>query len=512
LGRLFWKVFGFTLLAQFIAALGIGGAIWLKHSSDTPKVAEIDLSPPAAFIIESAASTLQYGGAPALHQLLQNMDGRHEVIAVDEAGKDVLDRTVNKQLIAEARGLLTSSDTRRVVRDVATADGHHYLLFSPALHRDDGFGPAGSLHKDVGPMRDREPVADAGRHGLALGSGPDGPGGFGEPGGFGGPNGPGGLGGPMPLDGPFVHLPPFLAFLPLVSAVLGSLIFAAILAWYLSKPIRSLRSAFEAVAAGDLGVQPGSVMGHRHDELADLGRDFDVMVERLRVLMGGQKRLLHDVSHELRSPLARLQVAIGLARQQPDKIDASLDRIERESMRMDKLVGELLTLSKLEAGAMKPSQDDISVDELLADLCEDARFEAEAHEVRFEFIGNSALTIKGDAELLHSAIENVLRNAIKQTVAGSTVILEVNSDPLRRVLRLSILDRGPGVPDSELQAIFQAFFRGGNAIGRTDGHGLGLAIANRVVAAHHGTISAKNRQGGGLCVEIQLPLDGCVEP
>ena len=504
MGRLFWKVFGFTLLAQCIAALGIGAAIWLKHSGETPKATALDLSPPAAFVIESAASTLQYGGVAALHQLLQNMDGRHEVVAVDESGKDILDRTVDRQLIAEARALLTSSDTRRVVRDVQTPDGHHYLLFSPALHRADGFRSVGSLGVDPGAMREPGPPPDA-ASGTRQGPGAAGPGG---PGGHAEPDGPGGPGGPPPPDGQFMRLLPFLPFLPFVSAVLGSLIFAAMLAWYLSKPIRSLRTAFEAVAGGDLAVQPGSVMGHRRDELADLGRDFDVMVEQLRVLMGGQKRLLHDVSHELRSPLARLQVAIGLARQQPDKIDASLDRIERESMRMDKLVGELLTLSKLEAGAMKPSQDDISVDELMADLCEDARFEAEAHEVRFECIGNSLLTIKGDAELLHSAIENVLRNAIKQTVAGSTVILEVNPDPLRRVLRISILDRGPGVPDGELQAIFQAFFRGGNAIGRTDGHGLGLAIANRVVAAHHGTISARNRQGGGLCVEIQLPLDG----
>lgn len=319
----------------------------------------------------------------------------------------------------------------------------------------------------------------------------------------------GAMGPPPERDAGFFHVLPFVPLLPLLpvfSAILGSLIFSAIMAWYLSKPIRSLRSAFESVAGGDLEVRPGSVMGERRDELADLSREFDVMVQRLRTLMGGQKRLLHDVSHELRSPLARLQMAIGLARQQPDKIDASLERIERESVRMDKLVGELLTLSKLEAGALKPAMDEMSVEELLLDLLDDARFEAAAHEVKFECVGNKAVTIRGDAVLLHSAIENVLRNAIKQTVAGSTVILEVNPEAASGALRILVLDRGPGVLEEELDAIFGAFFRGSSAAGKMDGHGLGLAIAQRVVAAHGGSIVASNRQGGGLIVEIRLPL------
>jgi signal transduction histidine kinase len=489
-GRLFWKVFGFTLFAQCIAALGIGAAIWLKHSGDADQPAKIDSSPPAAFVIESAASTLQYGGVPALRQLLENMDGRHEVMAIDEADRDILNRAVARQLIMEARALLHTGGARRFVREVQTADGQRYLLFSPALHREEGFGMGGPVAPEGLAMHEGAPPFDGERPPFAGRSRSPPPG----------------------HDEQFPHMPPFLPFLPMVSAVLGSLIFAAMLAWYLSKPIRNLRSAFEAVAGGDLAVQPGSLMGRRHDELADLGRDFDVMVERLRALMSGQKRLLHDVSHELRSPLARLQVAIGLARQQPDRIDASLERIERESMRMDKLVGELLTLSKLEAGALKPAEEYINIEDLLADLREDAHFEAEAQEVNFEFVGNGAVAIKGDAELLHSAIENVLRNAIKQTVAGSTVILEVNPDPVHRLLHISILDRGPGVPDNELQAIFQAFFRSGNAMARTDGHGLGLAIAQRVVTAHGGSIIARNRQGGGLCVEILLPLEDPARP
>ena len=496
MGRLFWKVFGFTLLAQIIAALGIGGAIWLKHTAAANQQGvQIDQSPPAAFMIESAASTLHYGGATALRELIGHMDGHREIIALDESGHDILDRAVKPEAAIEARRLLTLDGARPVVRQTETPDGHRYLLFSPALHAEQ-FGPG--EQPLPGEMRNRpRPPMGVGRRGY------DHPGGPGDPGGAGGP--------PPDHDGAWTHLLPFLPFLPIASAVFGSLIFSAILAWYFSKPIQSLRAAFEAVAGGDLAARPGSATGGRRDELADLGRDFDVMVERLRALLGGQKRLLHDISHELRSPLARLQVAIGLARQQPEKLEASLERIERESIRMDKLVGELLTLSKLEAGALKLVMEDVNAEELVANLFDDARFEAQGHEVKVELVGNGAVVIRGDAEMLHSAIENVLRNAIKQTIAGSTVILEVDQDLQRGMLRLLILDRGPGVPEEELEAIFRAFYRSAHAAAGTVGHGLGLAIAHRVIAAHGGSISARNRQGGGLAVEILLPIGATSE-
>ncbi|HEX7641137.1 MAG TPA: ATP-binding protein [Burkholderiaceae bacterium] len=525
MGRLFWKVFGFTLLAQTIASLGIGLAVWLYHTRDAGKDEQIDQSPPAAFMIEAAATALRYGGVDALRELLARHEGRHEIVVQDESmpaipnidnTHDLLGHEIKPEAVAEARKLLHQGE-RRVVREVSAPDGHRYLLFSPMSHGLENLvhgepGPPGGMGRagpppafpDNGQGPGGEPQGHQGsqRGGVALH--PNTPGTM-EP----GMGREGAMGPPPERDAGFFHVLPFVPLLPLLpvfSAILGSLIFSAIMAWYLSKPIRSLRSAFESVAGGDLEVRPGSVMGERRDELADLSREFDVMVQRLRTLMGGQKRLLHDVSHELRSPLARLQMAIGLARQQPDKIDASLERIERESVRMDKLVGELLTLSKLEAGALKPAMDEMSVEELLLDLLDDARFEAAAHEVKFECVGNKAVTIRGDAVLLHSAIENVLRNAIKQTVAGSTVILEVNPEAASGALRILVLDRGPGVLEEELDAIFGAFFRGSSAAGKMDGHGLGLAIAQRVVAAHGGSIVASNRQGGGLIVEIRLPL------
>jgi two-component system OmpR family sensor kinase len=151
----------------------------------------------------------------------------------------------------------------------------------------------------------------------------------------------------------------------IIAATIASLIFASLLALYFSKPIRHLRSAFESVASGNFDVNLNSTMGGRRDDLADLGRDFDRMTSQLRALIEVQRKLLHDISHELRSPLARLQVAVGLARQQPDKIESSMVRIERESIRMDQLVGELLTLSKLDAGVADSMKESIVPGELL---------------------------------------------------------------------------------------------------------------------------------------------------
>jgi signal transduction histidine kinase len=230
------------------------------------------------------------------------------------------------------------------------------------------------------------------------------------------------------------------------------------------------------------------------------------MTARLQSLMDGQTRLLHDVSHELRSPLARLQAAIGLAHQQPEKTRATLERIERESMRMDKLVGELLTLSRLEAGALSTTREEISLAELLAEIVGDAEFEAATHGRAVVQRGAADGRIIGQPDLLARAIENVVRNAIKHSPAGGTVDVEMARDESGRKLCIKVMDRGPGVQAEDLQAIFQPFYRGSNTQNDVEGHGLGLAIAQQVVQQHGGSIAAANRTDGGLCVEIALPL------
>ncbi len=307
---------------------------------------------------------------------------------------------------------------------------------------------------------------------------------------------PDGLHRPPPRRGPF-------PLEPLIATFFVSLICAVLLARYFSRPIRNLRDAFEAAASGNLQARIGDSMGKRRDELADLGHDFDRMAERLDSLITAQRRLLHDVSHELRSPLARLQAAIGLVRQSPDKLEATVDRIERESGRIDHLVGELLTLSRLEAGVMGAMDEEIPLGDLLVDIVEDARFEAETRQQAVVFESACEVMLRGQPELLHRAVENVVRNALKHTPSGKRIGVICRLDGA--TLRLSVLDEGPGVAESELDGIFDPFFRGSGAQG-TDGHGLGLAIARRVIQAHGGAIMASNRPEGGLCVEMTLPL------
>jgi two-component system OmpR family sensor kinase len=303
----------------------------------------------------------------------------------------------------------------------------------------------------------------------------------------------------LPPHGPKLLPPPEM----IIANLLVGLLAAGGLAWYFAKPIRNLRTAFDAAADGKLETRLGGTMGRRRDELADLSRDFDHMAERLQTLMSSQRHLLHDVSHELRSPLARLQAAIGLARQTPDKLAASMDRIELESTRIDALVGELLTLSRLEAGVTGDLSEEINLGELVADIVEDARFEASIHNRTVEFLGDCEVIVRGRAELLGRAIENVVRNAIKHTPQGSWVLLQAEYKPVEHLLQLKIRDNGPGVPEAELQKIFEPFFRSSTS---TDGHGLGLAIAHRVVQAHGGSILARNCAGGGLSVEMTFPV------
>lgn len=295
--------------------------------------------------------------------------------------------------------------------------------------------------------------------------------------------------------------PPPPPYMHMLVGLFASLLSAAGLAWYIANPIRRLRQAFESVAGGDLRTRIGDGMGRRQDELADLGRSFDRMAERLNALMEGQQRLLHDVSHELRSPLARMHAAIGLSRQQPARLEDSLQRIEREGERMNCLVGELLTLSRLEAG-VAGAQEEIDLADLLDGVVEDARFEGAARHVAVDAAQLPDWLVFAHGPLLQRAFENVLRNALRFSPEGGRVCIEAHEIAPGRCC-IAILDAGPGVPEEDLADIFTPFFRGRGA---GDGYGLGLAIAKRVLLAVDGEIRAKNRPEGGLRVELELRI------
>ena len=496
MGRLFWKFFVCILLAQLTATVGIGGAVLLKNSQQAGLSTDLDTSPPAELAINSAAATLEFGGVKALRRLLEGME-RHRVFAVDEQGHELLGRPVSAAMLRESHALLKQEGKRRVVRQVADQEGKRYILFLPSrgLNLDRplmmGLGGAQMALQGAPAMPHGAQAGPPPEAGAARGPGP-GPG----PGAAGGPGGPGDMRGP--------RFQPLTPWVPIAAAVLASLLFSVLLAWYFSRPIRALRQAFDAAAGGDLAPRFGAGSGKRSSELNDLGRDFDRMTARLRNLIDGQTRLLHDVSHELRSPLARLQAAIGLAHQQPEKLAASLERIERESVRMDKLVGELLTLARLEAGAIKANQEEINMGELLDQIADDANYEASSQQRSVVQEGEADVLVAGQADLLGRAIENVVRNAIKHSPEGGMVQLQTLLLPDARQLRIRVLDRGPGVAPADLATIFQPFFRSSSA--SVEGHGLGLAIAQHVIEAYGGNIKATNRADGGLCVEMVLPV------
>nr|WP_315257098.1 ATP-binding protein [uncultured Duganella sp.] len=522
------------MLAQLAATVGIGGAIWLKNRNQQPNaLVNLDTSPPAEMAINAAAATLEYGGVNALKRMLENMD-RHRVYAVDEEEHELLGRIVNTKTLQESRLRLKEDGKRRGVRQVSGDDGKRYLLFLPSGERLRGMdgdnrpllanlgGGAQMAMKAASVLEGREERGnrpDFGPDGGAGRAGADGRdldrmrgnGARSDGGGFGGPGpGPTSGAGPTMQGGPEMggdrpwgpRFQPLGPWVPIAAAVAASLLFAVLLAWYFSRPIRALREAFNAAANGDLAPRFKGASGKSGTELNDLGRDFDIMTARLRSLIDGQTRLLHDVSHELRSPLARLQAAIGLAHQQPEKWSASMERIERESVRMDKLVGELLTLARLEAGAIKASQEEISMADLLGQITDDASYEAASQQRSVVQQGEADVLVMGQPDLLGRAIENVVRNAIKHSPEGGEVQLQVQAAAGQLVIR--VLDRGPGVAPVDLETIFQPFFRSSNA--STEGHGLGLAIAQHVIEAHGGGIRASNRAGGGLCVEMTLPV------
>jgi len=292
--------------------------------------------------------------------------------------------------------------------------------------------------------------------------------------------------------------------------ILSSGLVCFLLARYLTAPIVRLRAATQKLAEGDLAARAGVPQSRRHDEMAELMRDFDRMAERLEKLVNAQRRLLTDISHELRSPLARLNVALELARQRSgSEAGSALDRIDRETNRLNQLIQKLLTIARLDGGDEFIQKSPLHLEHLISEIAKDAAFEAQDRhcEVEVDVVDDCVAT--GNARLLQSAIENVVRNAVRYTETRTSVQVRleqgVGAKGPEAVIRVT--DSGPGVPEEALDKLFRPFYRIDDARGRqTGGVGLGLAITERAVSLHDGTIRAVNRPQGGLMVEIRLPL------
>ncbi len=295
----------------------------------------------------------------------------------------------------------------------------------------------------------------------------------------------------------------WLGYLRLTGLLLTAVVVCYLLALYLTSPIRKLRRATNRLAEGQLDTRVASEVGRRRDELADLARDFDEMAERIESLITSQQRLNRDISHELRSPLARLNVALEIAKQKSSlETQPILDRIETESTRLNEMIGRLLTLAQLESGAVDVERVRVDLAELVRDVAADADFEAKAKGRHVEVSQITPCTVLGSENLLRSAVENVLRNAVRYTGEGTVVDVSLTANNGHATVRVA--DHGGGVPEDELVNIFRPFYRIGEARERkTGGIGLGLAIAERAVKAHKGRITARNANGG-LQIDIEL--------
>lgn len=303
-----------------------------------------------------------------------------------------------------------------------------------------------------------------------------------------------------PAQPPWLRL--FLPFFfPMVIGAGISVLIAFALAHRFARPVQRISEGLEALSRGQLDLRIGPALTDSEPAIADVGRAFDVAADKLQELTEGRSRLFHDISHEIRSPLARLQAQAALLRQNPARLPAMLPRMEGDISRMDQLVGEILTLARLERGGeIALNMMKIDLIDILDPILRDAGLEGQTRQISLRYTGPEQLVLTCDPEMLHRAFENILRNALRFAPAASTVDVSVGMS--EQMIEVAISDRGPGVDEAQLWSILQPFVR--EAEGR--GTGLGLAIASNAIRQHGGMIEAANREGGGLVVRCRISV------
>jgi two-component system sensor histidine kinase CpxA len=292
----------------------------------------------------------------------------------------------------------------------------------------------------------------------------------------------------------------------LAGVALAALLVIGTIAWLIARaftrPIRELQLAARTIASGHVEARVPAAISTRRDELGTLAADFNSMASRIEALLASREQLMRELSHELRSPLTRLQAALALAGARQPLAAGDRERIELEISRMNRVIGDLLRYSRLDAAA-EIARHLVRIDALLGELVRDEDVEAAARGCRLELAADRDLAVVGDPQLLRSGLENIVRNAIRFAPRGTTVEIEA-----RRAdghVRIVTRDRGPGVPADQLERIFEPYVRVASAGTDAGGTGLGLAIARRVFALHDGDVRAAAREGGGLEVTVALP-------
>jgi two-component system sensor histidine kinase CpxA len=289
-------------------------------------------------------------------------------------------------------------------------------------------------------------------------------------------------------------------------AILVSGLICYLLTRYLTTPVLELRTASRQLAAGKLNTRAAGSAAARNDELGELVRDFNAMADRIESLVSSQRQLISDISHELRSPLARLIVAMDLARERKGS-DPAFDRMERDFERLSEMVGRLLTVARLDAASASVEMKILNLSTLVAEMVSDAEFAARESKRSVQLSSENEIYVEGNSDLLRSAIENIVLNALRHTAPDTSVEVRLRHDTATKSAVLTIRDHGPGIPESELTNIFRPFYRVSGARDQESGGvGLGLAITERVVRLHEGTVSAANAAGDGLEVQVRLPM------
>lgn len=439
-GRMFWKILiGFWLVFVIMSQL-----IWLGFSlsgkrHEPPEIVAIRRT--VDLQMASAVSVLERGGPGALEDMMAGWEPNdRQFFTIIQHPRPALQQNLPERLNPPSEGHIPD----QIVRWVHGADGKEY-----------------ELRYNIKGMREDSSMNM------------------------------------MPRK--FLNIPePMFLFAGSVG-----LLFSLLLAWNLTRPMRQLREGFSRVAEGDLSVRLFPVMRKRHDEISNVAEAFDAMVERLETLVRAREELLHDISHELRSPLARLQLATGLARQTPESVNSSLDRIDEEARRLDKMIGELLTLSRAEHESI-PDEQYFDLTGLLDAVVTDVRYEAQIPGVRVELLVDKTAdyTVRGNAELIRRGVENVVRNALRFSLPGQQIEVQLSAE--QQWLAIRVRDQGPGVDEEKLSSIFDPFVRVNSPL-MGKGYGLGLAIVRKVVLAHHGEVKAVNRPEGGLELTLRLP-------
>lgn len=305
----------------------------------------------------------------------------------------------------------------------------------------------------------------------------------------------------------FVGVPWAGLMIRLTLATFMSGLICYLLSRYLTQPLRSLGRAAQSIATGKLNTRVGPLRGHYNDEIAQLSSEFDRMAEQLETLIKSKERLLQDISHELRSPLARLQIAIELGRNKTQHTaDTEFNRMELECSRLNALITEILDFARLEKSTTDIHLHPVDLSTLLTHIIADANYEFSEKEPRVQEDTIEPCQLKLDERLIHRALENVIRNALNYSPSTEKVHVSLHFDSSKEHVFIDIIDKGPGVPEEQLEKIFSPFYRVDTSrTKKTGGYGLGLAIASRAVELHNGEITAMNHPSGGLLVRIILP-------